>query len=357
LASALLFAPIAGAMRHRGGEMTTSRDTCAVASPGCSLVHGPDSPLAAVVHSCRRVASSDATVLVSGETGTGKEVVARFLHAQSARADRPFVAVKCGAIPEALLEPELFGQVPGAPDGDHGRQGRIAAAEGGTLFLDDVGELPRSFQAKLLRVLQERAYEPAGSTGPVHADFRLVAATSRNLAADVEAGRFRRDLYFQLLVFPIELPPLRDRPGDVPLLFRHFWAARGEARAVDGRVLDALTRHFWPGNVRELENVVERISIAAEGPAIGVDDLPAPLRGAALGGAPAQPVSAAPDPRLLQGGVDLARMLRTLEDGYIDAALARTGGNRKAAADLLGLQRTTLVEKLRRRQRGAHAAA
>jgi sigma-54 specific flagellar transcriptional regulator A len=339
--------------------MTTSTDTCAEASRSAALVHGADSPLAAVVRACRRVAGTDATVLVSGETGTGKEMVARFLHAQSARAHRPFVAVKCGAIPEALLEAELLGRISGTPSGEHGRSGRIAAAEGGTLFLDDVAELPRSFQAKLLRVLQERSYEPIGSATPTRADFRLVAATSRNLAAEVEAGRFRRDLYFQLLVFPVEVPPLRDRLRDVPLLFRHFWAARGEARAVDGAVLDALSRHAWPGNVRELENVVERIAISAEGPTVGIDDLPAPLRVLARGAQPlpTSPPLAAPDPLLLAGGVDLARMLRTLEDGFIDAALARTGGNKKAAADLLGLQRTTLVEKLRRRQRCGHASA
>ena len=364
---------------------------------GPTLVHGPDSPLVELVRTCRRIARSDATVLLTGETGTGKEVFARSIHDQSQRAHKTMVPVNCGAIPETLLESELFGHVRGAFTGAiNSRRGRIAAADGGTLFLDEIGELPLSLQVKLLRVLQERSYEPVGSTEPVPADFRLVAATNKDLAAEVAAGRFRRDLYYRLLVCPVEVPPLRARNGDVVRLFTHFWSARGERRPIDAAVMEALQTYDWPGNVRELENLVERLAVCAEGPVIRVTDLPATLRvrRAAAAGlqvvptaepavrseaapiAPAQPCAPAAafeepvrfrladdaplpvDPGLVEGHpVDLPGLLRRLEDAYIDAALSRTGGNKKAAADLLGLQRTTLVEKLRRRTRDVPGAA
>jgi sigma-54 specific flagellar transcriptional regulator A len=372
--------------------MTATTDTMAAEAKGTRIVHGPDSPLVELVRTCKRIARSDATVLLTGETGTGKEVFARYLHESSSRAGRALVPVNCGAIPEALLESELFGHVRGAFTGAvQSRRGRIAAAHGGTLFLDEIGELPLSLQVKLLRVLQERSYEPVGSTEAVPADFRLVAATNRDLAAEVEAGRFRRDLYYRLLVCPIEVPPLRARSGDVSRLFRHFWTLRGEARPVEAAVLEALEAYAWPGNVRELENLVERIAVCSEGGVIRITDLPAFVRGdsgpasplslvscahgatAAAGevDAPAAAESSAcdapsrftladdeppADPVLTDGrAVDLPRILRRLEETYIDAALARTGGNKKAAADLLGLQRTTLVEKLRRRNRDVAA--
>jgi sigma-54 specific flagellar transcriptional regulator A len=345
-----------------------------------SIVHGPASPMVELIRTCHRIAGSDATVLVTGETGVGKEVFARLIHDRSSRASRNLVPVNCGAIPEALLESELFGHVKGAFTGAFAsRRGRIAAAEGGTLFLDEIGELPLSLQVKLLRVLQERSYEPVGSAEPVPANFRLIAATNKDLAAEVAAGRFRRDLYYRLLVCPIEVPPLRARRSDIAHLFAHFWSALGETRPVEPAAIRSLEEHTWPGNVRELENLVERLSVISEGPAIRASDLPPHLRLSAPGGdlvegSPAPdlvaPVpdlpgfrpsflsEAHPDPVELDASrpVDLPAMLRRLEDSYIDAALARTGGNRKAAADLLGLQRTTLVEKLRRRQREASIA-
>ncbi len=373
--------------------MTT---TATIEQPrGPNIVHGPDSPLVELVRTCRRIAASDATVLLTGETGTGKEVFAQYIHEHSRRHARALVPVNCGAIPETLLESELFGHVRGAFTGAvASRRGRIAAADGGTLFLDEIGELPLSLQVKLLRVLQERSYEPVGSTEPVPADFRLVAATNKDLAAEVAAGRFRRDLYYRLLVCPIEVPPLRARNGDAARLFMHFWSARGERRPLDPAVMEALAGHDWPGNVRELENLVERLAVCAEGSVIRLADLPASLRGRRAGGpnlavvppvepsvepacgaatptplpAQADPPEAfrfmlhgdAPlpvDPAVAQGhAVDLPGMLRRLEEAYIDAALTRTGGNKKAAADLLGLQRTTLVEKLRRRTRDAPAS-
>jgi sigma-54 specific flagellar transcriptional regulator A len=365
--------------------MTT---TATIEQPrGPHIVHGPDSPLVELVRTCRRIAASDATVLLTGETGTGKEVFARAIHEHSARHARALVPVNCGAIPEMLLESELFGHVRGAFTGAvASRRGRIAAADGGTLFLDEIGELPLSLQVKLLRVLQERSYEPVGSTEPVPANFRLVAATNKDLAAEVAAGRFRRDLYYRLLVCPIEVPPLRARQGDAARLFQHFWTARGERRPLEPAVAEALAAHDWPGNVRELENLVERLAVCAEGPVIRVADLPASIRanrpgaplamvaplepfaegapGTTLPGVGPAPASepfrfrladdapVAVDPALAEGRtVDLPGMLRRLEEAYIDAALSRTGGNKKAAADLLGLQRTTLVEKLRRRHR------
>ena len=358
------------------------------ATPGTTtlntaVVHGPDSPLLDLIRTCGRIANSEATVLITGETGVGKEVFARLIHERSPRAGRPLVAVNCGAIPETLLESELFGHVKGAFTGATGRRGRIAAAEGGTLFLDEIGELPLNLQVKLLRVLQERCYEPVGSAESLPANFRLVAASNRDLAEEVAAGRFRRDLYYRLLVCPIEVPPLRRRRGDIPHLFAHFWTARGEKRPIEPTVLKLLEEHTWPGNVRELENLVERVSVCSEGLSIRVADLPPHLRPDSAEVTPLPPPQATDQPidgpatsevRALfrvadepappsaialdeNRPVDLPGMLRRLEEAYIDAALLRTRGNKKAAADLLGLQRTTLVEKLRRRHREAAAVA
>ncbi len=381
-----------------------------------TLIHDAQSPLVEVLKACERIAPTDSTVLLTGETGTGKEVFARHLHDNSSRARRHFVPVNCGAIPETLLESELFGHVRGAFTGAvSSRKGRVAMAEGGTLFLDEIGELPLNLQVKLLRLLQERTYEPVGSAESVTANFRLIAATNRNLAAEVEAGRFRRDLFYRLQVCPVELPPLRNRRADIMKLFLHFWRERGETRALEPMAIRALELHGWPGNVRELENLVERVSVCTEGPVIRVTDLPPHVRqaamqandltapsltivppppsmGALLGAPAATPpaplrfpteiterpattngfepmpsqgpeLQRLPTPeRLLADAampkfpIDLPNLLRTIEEMYIGAALTQAGGNRKAAADLLGLQRTTLVEKLRRRQRDTQAA-
>jgi sigma-54 dependent transcriptional regulator, flagellar regulatory protein len=381
-----------------------------LASP--SLVHAPDSPLVELLKAVARIAPTDSTVLLTGETGTGKEVFARHVHDHSLRARRNFVPVNCGAIPESLLESELFGHVRGAFTGAiASRKGRVAMAEGGTLFLDEIGDLPLALQVKILRLLQERTYEPVGSAESVTANFRLIAATNRTLATEVEAARFRRDLYYRLMVCPLELPPLRARRGDILRLFNHFWTQRGETRPLEPAAIRALELHAWPGNVRELENLVERVSVCTEGSVIRLSDLPTHVRQAAalssneLTGPslslvpppPPSPVatreataSAMPpmplplelpqgfEPLPSQGPelqrpvptptelnraaqnplfpIDLPSLLRSLEDAYITAALAQAGGNRKAAADLLGLQRTTLVEKLRRRQRDSQAA-
>jgi sigma-54 specific flagellar transcriptional regulator A len=375
-----------------------------------SLVHSPDSPLVDLLRAVARIAPTDSTVMLTGETGTGKEVFARHIHDSGPRARKHFVPVNCGAIPESLLESELFGHVRGAFTGAiASRKGRVAMADGGTLFLDELAELPLALQVKLLRLLQERTYEPVGSAESVTANFRLIAATNRNLAAEVEAGRFRRDLYYRLMVCPLELPPLRVRTGDILKLFNHFWAQRGETRPLEPLAARALELHPWPGNVRELENLVERVSVCTEGPVIRLNDLPphvlqsaalhsSEFSGPSLSLVPPPPPSVpglaaafapelardrrqfphgfeplpsqgpdlerpVPSPESLYSEaqrpkfpIDLPNLLRSVEDAYIASALAQAGGNRKAAADLLGLQRTTLVEKLRRKQRDSQAA-
>jgi sigma-54 specific flagellar transcriptional regulator A len=202
--------------------------------PAPDLIHGPRSPLVQIARTCERIAASESTVLITGETGVGKEIFAHLIHAGSSRAAKALVIVNCAAIPGALFESELFGYKKGAfTDARRDKLGRIAGAEGGTLFLDEIGELPSELQVKMLRVLQERSYEPIGATTSVSADFRLVVATNKDLAAEVEAGRFRRDLYYRLYVCPLEIPPLRRRSGDVTPLFEHFWSKRGETRPID----------------------------------------------------------------------------------------------------------------------------
>jgi sigma-54 specific flagellar transcriptional regulator A len=369
------------------------------------LVHAATSSLVEVKRTCVRIAPTDATVLLTGETGTGKEVFARLIHNRSNRGNRSFVPVNCGAIPEALLESELFGYVRGAFTGAvTNRRGRVALADGGTLFLDEIGELPLSLQVKLLRLLQERTYEPVGSAESVPANFRLIAATNRNLEEEVSAGRFRRDLYYRLHVCPVHLPPLRDRREDIAPLFHHFWRTRGEQRPVAADVVRRLETYSWPGNVRELENVVERISVCSESSIIHGGDLPPMIRSdgeqdlpelvaarmrlaepvfteplvSSLAPPPAQPLAVPPSAALplsemdgqsdvielpppvpappaeaLTLPVDLPRLLRDLEGAYIAKALGQTGGNKKEAAKLLGMGRTTLVEKLRRRNTDA----
>ena len=316
-------------------------------TPGVAVI-GDHPAMRAVLARVDQIADTDASVLIRGETGTGKEVVARLIHGASERRTGPFVAVNMAAIPEALAEAELFGHVRGAFTGaEKPRLGRLLAADGGTLFLDEIGEMPRSVQAKLLRVLQEREVTPVGGAGPLPVDVRVVAATHRDLEEMVEDELFREDLYYRLDVVPIDVPPLRDRREDIPALADHF---RREVNAREGRsvpgialdVMQRLAQYDWPGNVRELENVVERMVVLAGARVVAMKDLPSHLRTEVLDLERA--VGELPD-----DGVDLRVMLTELEDRLIGEALARTGGNRNRAADLLRLNRTTLVEKLRRR--------
>ena len=297
----------------------------------------------------RRVADTDCAVLIQGETGTGKELVARAVHEASNVKNGPFVAINCAAVPATLLESELFGHARGAFTGAHtARQGRVAAAEHGTLFLDVVGELPLALQVKLLRLLQQREYSPVGDTRTYKADIRIVAATNRDLMKEVAAGRFREDLFYRLNVIHLDLPPLRDRAEDVELLAAHFFrehaarAGRDDLTGLAPETLTALRAHTWPGNIRALENVVERAVLLSHGPQITVADLPPEVRGATASNAKAAP-------SLPDVGIDLRTAVEQFENQLILQALDRTGWNKQRAAALLRVNRTTLIEMVKRK--------
>jgi two-component system response regulator PilR (NtrC family) len=313
---------------------------------------GSDPALLPALELLAQVADTRCTVLITGESGTGKELAARSLHAGSARASRPFIAVNCAAIPTNLVESELFGHVKGAFTGAHAaRTGRFAQADGGTILLDEIGEMEIGVQAKLLRLIQDGELYPVGEESPTRIDVRILAATNRNLEREVAAGRFRADLYWRLAVIPVELPPLRERPTDIVRLAEHFLARANDKhkRAVTGfdpQALAALKAYRWPGNIRELENVIERVAIVKGRGTLGVSDLPATLT--AQRATPTR--EATPLPALPEDGTDLRAMLEAVEDRMIGEALERTGGNKNRAAELLGLNRTTLVEKLRRKR-------
>jgi len=305
------------------GELTRSR----------SLV-GTSPAMQRVYDLMSQVATTKTNVLISGESGTGKELVARGIHDQSDRSGGAFVAVNCGAIPENLLESELFGHVKGAFTGAvSDKQGLFHVADGGTLFLDEIGELPHSLQVKLLRVIQEKTVRPVGGNKDASVDVRIIAATNRDLHAEAMEGRFREDLYYRLNVIQIPLPPLRARREDIPLLLQHFVAkyARELDKEVDGIDEAAMTKilaHDFPGNVRELENTMERSVALTRGPTIGVEVLP---------GSVLEPTARASDRRLPAGGADLDALLAEYERGLISEALERSGGVKKRAAALLGV--------------------
>ena len=296
------------------------------------------------------VAATTSTILITGETGTGKELVARAIHHNSPRRRHRFVALNSGAVPETLLEAELFGHVRGAFTGAvSNRQGRLEQAHRGTFFLDEVGTMAASLQAKLLRALQEREFERLGDSHPVRVDVRVIAATNSDLAQLVRDGDFREDLYYRLNVIPIHLPPLRERREDVPLLIRSFLQKIGRdlvpPRTDVAFSQDAMRRMMafdWPGNIRQLENVVERALALTPGRArIDVGDLPPEIR---EGGGESEDAEAV----LPEDGIDLPGRLGEIERGFIARALERTGGNRHQAARLLNVKRTTLVEKIKR---------
>ncbi|HXK16528.1 MAG TPA: sigma 54-interacting transcriptional regulator [Polyangiaceae bacterium] len=302
-----------------------------------------------------RVADTTCTILITGDSGTGKELVARAVHRKSPRSNKAFVAINCGAIPEALLESELFGHARGSFTGAHANKvGRIAMAEGGTLFLDEIGEMPMSLQVKLLRVLQAREYSPVGDNRTLKADVRIVAATNLNLENAVQAGTFREDLYYRLNVIHLTVPALRERPEDVPLLVQHFLkkakerVGRTNIQGVSRAAAQILADYQWPGNVRELENTVERAVLLCQGSLIEPKDLPQRLCG--LG------VEKRVSPRLPDTGLDLRNAVESFENQLIRQALERTKWNKKQAASLLGLNRTTLVEMLKRKRINPRAA-
>jgi two-component system response regulator AtoC len=315
--------------------------------PQIALV-GESDALRAVIDMVERIAGSGSTVLITGESGTGKEVVARLLHYSSPRVGQPFVAVNCGAIPETLIESELFGHVKGAFTGAvEARQGRFAQADGGTLFLDEIGELALPLQVRLLRVLQERVITPVGDSRIRAVDVRIIAATNRDLEAMVKAGRFRQDLFYRLEVLPVRLPALRERREDIPLLAAHFLESTnqrlGRQVAISEEALTIMRLYDWPGNVREMENLFERLVVLSRGEAIVASDLPERMRAGS-----ATPLIGAAAASLAQGAIDLVATMDAVESTLIEQAMRQASGNKTRAAELLGLSRTTLLDKLKR---------
>jgi DNA-binding NtrC family response regulator len=305
---------------------------------------GRSRPMQALFQMLETVARSNSTILITGETGTGKEVVARAIHHNSQRRANRFVAINCSASPETLLEAELFGHVRGAFTGAVGaRQGRFEQAHKGTLFLDEVGTMSSALQMKLLRALQEREFERVGDSRTIKVDVRVIAATNSELGKMVSDGTFREDLYYRLNVIPIHLPPLRERRDDIPLLVKHFLEKfSAGATTVSQGAMRLLMAYPWPGNVRQLENAVERaVALSAGRETLDVSDLPPEVE--ATPQATAAPFVDFPD-----NGLNMPTYLAAIERDLIQRALDRTKGNRNRAADLLGIKRTTLVEKLRR---------
>ena len=308
---------------------------------------GKSKPMQSVFEMVRKVAPSNATVLIEGESGTGKELIAKSIHFNSTRSDRPFVAVNCSALAESLLESELFGHEKGAFTGAHAmKKGRFEIADGGTLFMDEIGELPNNLQAKLLRVLQEKSFERVGSVKPISVDIRIIAATNRHLRKEMTQGRFREDLFYRLNVVHIHLPPLRDRKEDIRLLVAHFikkYAAErktGEpvigVNAAVGRLFDT---YHWPGNIRELENIIERAMILCPQKTIRVEDLPSEFR---------DTVSNALRMEGIPTEAKLYETLAMVEQRMIVRALRLAGGVQSHAADILGIGKSGLNQKLRK---------
>jgi len=302
---------------------------------------GSDAGFVKVFETVQAVAPTRATVLITGESGTGKSLVARRVHELSGRADKPFVEVNCGALPEGLLESELFGHAKGAFTGaTANRQGRFLAADGGTLFLDEIGTASQALQVKLLRVIQERTFEAVGCEDTTTVDVRLVLATNDDLAQRVAEGTFRRDLYYRISVVPVDLPPLRERMGDIPLLAAHFlkrFATENEkvVTGIDDNVMTILQAHRWPGNIRELENVIERGVILAQGTVLAPRDLPPDLSAA----------TASPEPGQT---LPLRKALEIPEREIIERTLRSHNWNRQETAAALMINRTTLFNKMRK---------
>ncbi len=311
---------------------------------------GQSDEIRRVLGMVERVADSDSTVLVTGESGTGKELIAKAIHYNSPRSSKPFVPINCGAIPGELLESELFGHVKGAFTGAiSNRTGRFELASGGTLFLDEIGELSLNLQVKLLRVLQERRFEPVGSAKTHEADVRIVAATNVDLAKAVQKGQFREDLYYRLNVIPIEIPSLKQRRNDIPLLLHHFVQHfnQNKGRSLSGFSQDALEMlyHYpWPGNIRELENLVERLAILKGNGQVEPADLPEHYRNCRP-----VPLTVTESLEIPDNGMDFNSAVDAYENLLILQALEKTGWNRNQAAALLKLNRTTLVEKIKKK--------
>ena len=317
---------------------------------GFQDIIGQSPPMLDLFKVLETVSNTTSTILLTGETGTGKELVARAIHHNSSRAQEKFVPLNCGAIPETLLEAELFGHVKGAFTGAiANRPGRLKQADRGTLFLDEIGTMSTNLQSKLLRVLQEREFERVGDSQSTKVDVRFIAATNSDLAEMIKLGRFREDLFYRLNVIPIHLPPLRDRREDVPLLVRRFINKLGQeqepARAnirISQEAMRRIMAFDWPGNIRQLENTIERILVLTPGQSqIDISDLPLELQ-------ETNRVTTSSSVSLPESGIDLQNYLRNLERSLICLALERTGGNQNKAAELLNIKRTTFIEKTKR---------
>jgi nitrogen regulation protein NR(I) len=332
------------------GEPTDSD----IAAPGTDPIIGRCPAMHEVYKAIGRCATQDVTVLVLGESGTGKELVARAIYQHSNRADKPFLAINCAAIPESLLESELFGHEKGAFTGaDRKRIGKFEQADGGTLFLDEIGDMSAATQAKVLRVLQDQQFERVGGNETIKTDVRVVAATNQNLDALAGAGRFRHDLLYRLNSFTITLPPLRERGGDVPLLVNHFLGTANRSlgknvRAIDPAALAALEAHQWPGNVRELQNAIRYALVHAVGDVLTVDCLPASVRGQTTTRSDTTlDVLALVADLLRVGSTDVYRQVtQAVDRALLTAVLDHARGNQSQASELLGISRTTLRAKL-----------
>lgn len=324
-------------------EMQSIKARCSSLEESCPAFNteiiGDSEPMQRVLALIRQVAPTDSTVLIRGESGTGKELAASAIHQNSRRADRPFVRINCAAIPEGLMESELFGHEKGAFTGAHARKpGKFERADGGTLLLDEIGELPLPLQAKLLRVLQQSEYERVGGTGTIRIDVRILCATARDLEQAVRDGLFRQDLFYRLNVIPLVMPPLRERREDIPVLTGHFLREfsmkRGVAMEVSPEAMQCLIAYSYPGNIRELKNIIERASVLAPQPVITPADLPADLTGQREALAGDEPCS-------------LAEAVARTEKKLVLKALAQAQGKRAEAAELLGISRKNLWEKMK----------
>ncbi|MEN6475103.1 MAG: sigma-54 dependent transcriptional regulator [Syntrophaceae bacterium] len=298
-----------------------------------------------------KIAATDSTILILGESGTGKELVAKAIHYNSLRSTCPFVPVNCGAIPEELLESELFGHEKGAFTGAFRlRIGRFELAHSGTIFLDEISEMSPNLQVKLLRVIQEREFERVGGVKPIKIDVRIIAATNKNLEEEVAQGRFREDLYYRLNVIPIHLPPLRERAEDIPILIRHFLEKFSSQRPItlrdfNRKALSCLMRYKWPGNVRELENLVERMTVLCDSVEVELSDLPDKILTGTV-----QAMSSIPQIELPEEGIDLSTAVSDFEKSIILQALNKSNWVKNRAAKLLKVNRTTLVEKIKKQR-------
>ena len=321
-------------------------------APFCNII-GQSERMKRLFRLIEKVADSDSTIIIQGETGTGKGLVAKAIHEKSYRKDKPFVQINCGAIPENLLESELFGHVKGAFTGAiTAKPGKFEMANGGTVFLDEIGDMSPDLQVKLLKVLEESEFERVGGCQTIKTDVRIIAATHRDLESAVENGQFREDLYYRLFVIPLTLPPLRDRKEDVSLLIMHFLhhfniKKRMNVQCVSEKTMELMTTYPWPGNVRELKNMMERLVVLTQEGEIYPRDLPGKFR-SLVSETPVSEKSDFPDIEVSDQGVCLNTAINDFEKSLIFQSLKKSNGVKKNAAKLLNIKRTTLIEKIKR---------